>query len=101
MRTTLQLYVDFPRNDSAFAIDRIRRCVIDSPVANMTHLVFLYKVFFELFLNHFLVLIPNPIAARPKRLSGFFSKNRSIQNGRLVDDKQYCMMHITLNILYS
>ena len=24
-----QLYVDFPRNDSAFAIDRIRRCVID------------------------------------------------------------------------
>ena len=24
-----QLYVDFPRNESAFAIDRIRRCVID------------------------------------------------------------------------
>ena len=24
-----QPYVDFPRNDSAFAIDRIRRCVID------------------------------------------------------------------------
>ena len=42
-----------------------------SPVANMTHLDFLYKVFFELFLNHFLVLIPNPVAARPKRLSVF------------------------------
>ena len=24
-----QLYVDFPSNDAAFAIDRIRRCVID------------------------------------------------------------------------
>ena len=24
-----QLYVDFPRNDSAFVMDRIRRCVID------------------------------------------------------------------------
>ena len=24
-----QLYVDFPRNDSAFAMDRIRRCVIN------------------------------------------------------------------------
>ena len=24
-----QLYVDFPRNDAAFAIDRIRRCVTD------------------------------------------------------------------------
>ena len=24
-----QLYVDFPRNDSALALDRIRRCVID------------------------------------------------------------------------
>ena len=34
-----------------------------SPVANMTHLYFLYKVFFELFLNHFLMLIPNPVAA--------------------------------------
>ena len=27
--TQLLVYVDFPRNDSAFAIDRIRRCVID------------------------------------------------------------------------
>ena len=45
--------------------------ITDSPVASMTHLVFYIKVFFELFLNNFLVLIPNPIAARPKRLSVF------------------------------
>ena len=42
-----------------------------SPVANMVHLVFYIKCFFKLFLNHFLVLIPNPKAARPKRLSVF------------------------------
>ena len=42
-----------------------------SPVAKMVHLVLVYNFFFKLFLNQFLMLIPNPKAARRNTLSVF------------------------------
>ena len=61
----------FLRNGGQSADDRDFTVCIISPVANMTHLVFLYKVFFGTVSKSLLVVIPNPIAARPKRLSVF------------------------------
>ena len=71
-----------------------------SPVANMTHLVFSYKVVFLTVSKSLFSADSKSDCSQTQKVERF-SKNRSIKNGRLVDDKQYCMMHSTSNILYS
>ena len=68
------------------------------PVANVVHLVFLYQVFLAVS-ESFLSADSKSEDSQTKYVERF-SKNRYIQNGRIVDDKQYCMMHSIFDIVY-
>ena len=66
----------------------------------MVDLVLVYKVFFLTVSTSIFNADSKSEGSQTKYVERF-SKNRCIQNGRLADGNQSCMMPITFNILYT